>query len=85
MELANGFEELADAGENRRRMNRENEQRTRCGKRPVPPDEQFFEALEGAGGLPSCSGVAVGLDRVLLCRLGLASLENVLPFGWKDC
>ena len=82
MELANGFEELGDPEENRRRMKLENDRRLCSGKREIPVDERFFAALRDADGLPPCSGVAVGLDRVLLCRLGLPALGDVLGFDW---
>ncbi|MBN1757207.1 MAG: EF-P lysine aminoacylase GenX [Chitinispirillaceae bacterium] len=84
MELANGFEELADSTENRRRMNLENMLRNRCGKPEVPLDECFLAALNEGGGLPPCSGVAVGLDRVFMCRLGVSAITEVVSFGWKE-
>ena len=83
MELANGFEELADGTENRRRMQLENRLRNRCGKSPVPLDECFLAALEEGGGLPPCSGVAVGLDRAFMCRQGASAISEVVSFGWK--
>ncbi len=82
MELANGFEELADAAENRRRMEAENVYRLQCGKPVVPVDERFIAAMEK--GLPPCSGVAVGCDRVLMCRTGLQSIDAVVSFGWNE-
>jgi elongation factor P--(R)-beta-lysine ligase len=82
MELANGFEELADAAENRRRMEAENACRQQCGKPVVPVDERFITAMEK--GLPPCSGVAVGCDRVLMCRTGLPSIDAVVSFGWNE-
>lgn len=78
MELANGFDELLDADEQRQRFNRENMERSARGLRPAPIDECFLDALER--GLPSCSGVALGLDRLLMIISGASVLKQVLAF-----
>jgi lysyl-tRNA synthetase class 2 len=77
LELANGFSELNDAPEQRRRL--EEEQATRRAKgRPVYAiDERFVEAV---GRMPPSGGVAVGLDRVLMLILGLERIDEVLLF-----
>src|SRR5690606_33730276 len=73
LELANGFAELTDAAEQRRRFQTQLAARRAAG-RPVPPlDEDFLAALEA--GLPESAGVAVGLDRVIAVALGVESLE----------
>lgn len=78
VELANGFHELVDADEQRRRFEADRETR-RVLDLPVPEiDEQLLAAL--AAGLPDCAGVAVGLDRVLMLALGERSLDAVVPF-----
>ncbi|HEX2463831.1 MAG TPA: EF-P lysine aminoacylase EpmA [Thermoanaerobaculia bacterium] len=78
LELANGFHELTDAAEQRRRFERDREQRHRRGL-PVPlADERFLSALEA--GLPECSGVALGVDRLLMAMLGARSIDEVLAF-----
>ncbi len=64
LELANGFHELTDAAEQRRRFEAENAERQARGMAPVPLDEQLLAALEV--GMPDCSGVALGLDRLLM-------------------
>lgn len=79
IELANGFEELADAGEQAERFEHENCQRRSNGQDPMPVDEALLGALES--GLPECSGVALGLDRVLMCALGLGDIDQVLSFS----
>ena len=81
-ELANGFHELTDPVEQRRRLHASNTQREQMGKSALPIDEQFLSALEK--GLPDCCGVAVGFDRLMLLRHGKKSLEDVLPFSWKN-
>lgn len=78
-ELANGFEELVDAGEQSERFERENCQRFSAGQRPIPVDDALLSAMES--GMPECAGVAVGLDRLLMCQLGLADIEQVLAFS----
>ena len=81
VELANGFSELTDAVEQRRRLLEEAEQRKAEG-RPVPPlDERFLEALPR---MPPAAGIAVGLDRVLMLMLGAVDIAEVLPFPARD-
>ncbi len=76
-ELANGFHELNDAEEQRRRLEAEQEERRRLGVQLPPLDEDFIEAV---GRLPDAGGVAVGMDRVLMLLTGVATIENVLLF-----
>jgi len=78
MELANGFHELADHQEQRRRFESDLERRASRDQHAVPIDEQLLEAL--AVGLPDCAGVALGLDRVLMLRTGAAHIDEVLAF-----
>ena len=78
LELCNGFHELADAAEQRRRFEADHRARLERGW-PLPPiDERFLAAL--AVGLPDCAGVAVGLDRVLMIATGATSIDEVLAF-----
>jgi lysyl-tRNA synthetase class 2 len=78
VELANGFEELADAAEQRRRFQLDQEERRRAGA-PVPARaEAQLAALET--GMPAVSGVALGFDRLLMLRTGAHELSAVLPF-----
>ena len=81
MELANGFHELTDPIEQRRRFVEDNHERTRRGKPLLPIDENFLTALES--GLPDCCGVAVGFDRLLMLQQHKTSIEDVLPFSWE--
>lgn len=78
VELANGFEELADARLQRARFQLDRQQRSATAL-PVP---DIDEALLGAltAGLPLASGVALGFDRLLMLRTGAGSIEAVLPF-----
>jgi len=78
MELANGFHELADAGEQARRFALDLAERHRRGESAVPMDDRLLAALDA--GMPSCSGVALGLDRLLMLALGADSIDQVLAF-----
>jgi len=79
VELANGFEELVDATEQAERFEHENCTRRGRGQQPMPVDEALLGALEA--GLPACSGVALGLDRLLMCALELDDIDQVLAFS----
>ena len=78
MELANGFHELADAGEQQVRFERDLARRRADGRTPPPMDRRFLDALRA--GLPDCSGVALGLDRLLMFLAGVDSIRDVLTF-----
>lgn len=80
LELANGYQELADAAEQRGRFERERRLRAACGEEETPLDENFLAALEH--GLPECSGVALGVDRLLMLILNLDDIASVLSFPW---
>jgi elongation factor P--(R)-beta-lysine ligase len=78
VELANGFEELRDAAEQRRRFEAEQAERRRHGLFVPVVDAAFLAAL--ASGLPPVAGVALGFDRLLMLRIGAATIDEVLPF-----
>lgn len=80
MELANGYRELTDPLLQRERLAQVQRARREAGKGDYPLDTLFLEALEQ--GMPSCSGVAVGFDRLMMLRHGAENIEAVLPFGW---
>ena len=78
VELCNGYTELTDAVEQRRRFNADLEIR-RAMNKPLPPlDERFLAALES--GMPACSGVALGLDRLFMLALGKEEIKDVILF-----
>ena len=78
LEIANGFHELSDAAEQRSRFEQE---LLRCqdeGCPQVPMDEYLLQALDA--GLPDCSGVALGIDRLLMRIMGVDNINEVLTF-----
>ncbi len=78
IELGNGFEELSDERTQRARF--ESDQRQRRDRHLHVPetDEYLLAALEH--GLPACSGVAIGIDRVLMLATGARRIEEVMAF-----
>lgn len=82
IELANGFLELTDADEQLSRFQQENLQRKLAGKAPGRIDEDFIAALRH--GLPECSGVAIGLDRLLMTLTGATCIDQVMSFSWQQ-
>ena len=81
VELANGFHELSDADEQRRRFAANLARRRALGVAQVPLDERLLAAI--AGGLPDCSGVALGVDRLLMLAAGVDAIDQVLAFPWE--
>ena len=78
IELANGFHELTDAHEQRLRFEQDNRKRAARGLPQQPIDNNLLAALEA--GLPDCSGVALGVDRVVMLALGAESIGEVIAF-----
>lgn len=79
MELANGYQELSDPEEQRARFEADNRTRQRLGRPVMPLDESMLEALDS--GLPDCSGVAVGVDRLVMAVLGADHIDQVTAFA----
>lgn len=81
VELANGFHELTDPKLQRERFAQDNLLRMKKGLAIMKPDEFLLQALEY--GLPSCSGVAMGLDRLIALALDKPSLDEILSFDFN--
>ncbi len=81
LELANGFGELTDADEQRRRFTAELAQREARGLACPPMDEAFLGALRA--GLPECAGIAVGFDRLVMLAAAATHIEAVLAFAHR--
>lgn len=79
VELANGYHELDDADEQRRRFEHDRELRRHAGLPDVAPDERLLAALRK--GLPACAGVALGFDRLVLLAVGATSIDEVMAFS----
>ena len=80
VELANGFGELTDAAEQRRRFEIEMDEKERVYGERYPIDEDFLYALTI---MPEASGVALGFDRLVMLAAGAAKVEDVIwtPVG----
>ncbi|MCH8544078.1 MAG: EF-P lysine aminoacylase GenX [Alcanivorax sp.] len=78
MELANGYHELTDATEQAQRFQTDQTRRSALGLPGMTGDPRLLGAL--TAGLPDCAGVALGLDRLLMCQLGANSIRDVLAF-----
>lgn len=76
-ELGNGYQEQTDAAANRQTL----EQDAQTRGHDIPVDEHFLQALEN--GLPECAGVAIGMDRVLMCRMQVDDIKQVISFPWE--
>jgi len=78
-ELANGYQELTDPAEQSLRFARDARRRERRGQERIPIDHRLVAALQA--GLPECSGVALGVDRLLMAILKLDRIDAVLAFS----
>lgn len=78
LEVANGYQELTDPDEQLQRFQRERRAREMLGEEPPPLDARLIAALRH--GLPECSGVALGVDRLLMSILKLERIGSVLAF-----
>lgn len=78
VEIANGYHENGDAVQLRERFTADNARRRRLGKTAINLDEAFLAA--NAHGIPSCAGVAVGVDRLLMLQQGRRHIHDVLAF-----
>lgn len=83
MELANGFHELTDAAEQAARFEADLAVRRVRGLVEPPVDRRLLAAM--SHGLPGCSGVALGFDRLVMILAGAAHIGEVLAFPWGHC
>ena len=83
LELANGFHELSDHVEQNNRFNNDNFKRVHQNKEVVPIDVNLIESLKF--GLPKCSGVAIGIDRLLMLELKENNINKVISFSFDKC
>ncbi len=81
VELANGYHELLDAEEQKKRFEEEQRMRQERGYDLYPYDKNMVSAL--AHGMPDCAGVAMGIDRLLMLMLGTGNIADVLAFDFS--
>jgi lysyl-tRNA synthetase class 2 len=82
LELANAFGELTDAAQQRRRLEADRAARRDLDLDDHPLDERFLAALDQ--GLPATSGIAVGIDRLVMLLCGASHIDDVLTFPPED-
>jgi lysyl-tRNA synthetase class 2 len=82
VELGNGFGELTDAREQRRRFEADLQNRLETGREVVPLDEPFLQALEQ--GMPESAGMALGVDRLVMLLTNAPDLRSVMAFSWEE-
>lgn len=80
-ELANGYHELNDPIEQRARFERDNARRRERGLREVPLDENLLAVL---GEMPACAGVALGIERLLMCLAPTDDIREVLAYAFAE-
>lgn len=78
IELANGYHELTDSITQRLRFEEDMDRRAELGVQQMAIDSRLMQALEH--GLPPCAGVALGVDRLFMLKMGLKSIQDVLAF-----
>jgi len=77
LELANGFSELTDPGEQRSRFEKDEAERRRTGKTPNPLPEKFLEELYN---MPQSAGIALGIDRLVMLITDSSDINDVVAF-----
>lgn len=78
LELANAYQELTAVEELKQRWQQDRDSRLLRGLPNIDMDQRLLSAMEA--GLPDCSGVALGVDRLLMLKLNKQSIDDVLPF-----
>ncbi len=81
VEIANGYNELLAEKELRKRFEHDNQQRKYQNKAAMPLDEKLLAAMQYD--LPECSGVAMGLDRLIMLAMDKQNIKTVQSFGFE--
>ncbi|MHC4402191.1 MAG: EF-P lysine aminoacylase EpmA [Planctomycetota bacterium] len=81
IELANGYHELVDPAVLRRRNAENNALREADGRNHLPGESRLLDAMEA--GLPPCTGVAMGFDRVVMLAAGARGIDEVIAFPFE--
>jgi lysyl-tRNA synthetase class 2 len=82
IELANGFTELTDADAQRDRFEKQNQIRQGLGMPPLPMPNRFLSELKE---MPSCAGIALGVDRLAMLFADAPSIDQVVAFTPESC
>lgn len=80
IELANGFHELQNANEQRKRFEKNGAERKQLSLANITIDEYFLSALQH--GLPNCAGIALGIDRLIMLATNSNQIADVLSFDF---
>ncbi|BGI51617.1 MAG: elongation factor P--(R)-beta-lysine ligase [Buchnera aphidicola (Ceratovacuna japonica)] len=83
IEIANGFYELRDRKDQEKRFKNENYIRKKIGLEKIKIDNFFLDAL--SRGIPKCSGIAIGIDRIIMINLNRNDISKVIPFTINNC
>lgn len=83
IEICNGYQELTDPHELRERMQTESRKRRKNGISEYPVESYLLQTME-AYRLPECSGVALGIDRLVMILLGQETLQDVIAFPFPN-
>jgi lysyl-tRNA synthetase class 2 len=81
VEVCNGYHELTDPAELRRRIAVESQRRAASGQPPLPVSNRLLAAMDA--GLPPCAGVALGFDRLVMLAAGKSTVAEVIPFSFE--
>jgi lysyl-tRNA synthetase class 2 len=81
LELANGFSELRDPEEQRRRFEETTERRRARGERALPLPDKFLAFLAD---LPPSAGIALGIDRLIMLLAGASHIDEVIALVPED-
>ena len=82
LELGNGYEELTSASKNETVLNNELDTRRKMNLPLEAMDRRFLAATKA--GLPECSGIAIGIDRVLMLQSEVSEIKQVMNFNWEN-
>ena len=81
LELANGFSELNDPHEQRRRFEEANRERSTAGQKILPLPEPFLYTLAS---MPDSAGIALGVDRLVMVTAGVDTIDEIVAFSPED-
>ncbi|MBX7231773.1 MAG: EF-P lysine aminoacylase GenX [Bdellovibrionales bacterium] len=81
LELANGYAELNDPGEQQKRFQKDLKERDRLCRTQVPEDKSLIQSFER--GMSPCSGIALGVDRLFMAAKKLNSISEIRFFPFQ--